>query len=112
MKPASAKAKGRKFQQHIRDLLIKHLGFDELDCKSTSMGAGGTDIQLSRAALEKFPYPSIECKNQEKLNVWAAYKQAQSHGDGDALLFITRNRAPSLVVLDAETFIRLHKAKP
>ena len=109
MTPASAKAKGRRFQQRIRDLLIKHLGFDECDCKSTSMGAGGTDIQLSRAALDVFPYTGIECKAQERVNIWQAYKQAQAHGDGEAVLFVTKNRAPVLAILDAEAFIKLHK---
>ena len=36
------------------------------------MGAGGEDLIMDRAAREKFPY-SIECKNQEKVNVWQAY---------------------------------------
>ena len=32
------------------------------------MGAN-EDLIMARAAREKFPF-SIECKNQEKLNVW------------------------------------------
>ena len=39
------------------------------------MGAGGEDLIMARAAREKFPY-SIECKNQEKVNVWVSYSQA------------------------------------
>lgn len=109
MKPQSAKAKGRKFQQWVRDQLISVLDISEKDCKSTSMGAGGADVQLSSAAHEKFPY-AIECKAQQSISVWAAYKQAQTHGDGEPLLFITRNHGPKLVVVDAEYFIKLHKA--
>ena len=34
------------------------------------MGAGGEDLIMARAARVKFPC-SIECKNQEKINVWS-----------------------------------------
>ena len=73
------------------------------------MGAGGEDVIMARAAREKFPY-SIECKNQEKLNVWSAYDQAESNsGDYEPLVVIKRNRQKPLVVLDAEYFFQLHK---
>ena len=39
------------------------------------MGAGGEDLIMARDARQKFPF-SIECKNQEKLNVYEAYAQA------------------------------------
>ena len=38
------------------------------------MGAGGEDLIMSRSAREKFPY-SIECKNQESLNIWKSYER-------------------------------------
>ena len=76
MKPQSAKAKGRRLQQQFRELLIEELGIHPEDIESRSMGAGGEDLIMARAAREKFPY-SIECKNVEKLNVWEAYKQAE-----------------------------------
>ena len=72
MKTQSAKAKGRKLQQWVRDLILET--WNELepdDVRSTSMGAGGEDLQLSPAARRKFGY-SVECKNVEKLNVWGA----------------------------------------
>ena len=73
------------------------------------MGAGGEDVIMARAAREKFPY-SIECKNQEKLNVWSAYDQEESNsGDYEPLVVIKRNRQKPLVVLDAEYFMKLHK---
>ena len=52
MKSASAKHKGRKFQQQIRDLLITVLGIHEEDIESRSMGAGGEDLLMARAARE------------------------------------------------------------
>ena len=67
MKPQSAKAKGRRLQQQFRELLIEELGIHPEDIESRSMGAGGEDLIMARAAREKFPY-SIECKNVEKLN--------------------------------------------
>ena len=73
------------------------------------MGAGGEDLIMSRAAREKFPY-SIECKNQEKVNVWEAMKQAESNkGLYTTIVIIKRNRSRPLVLIDAEEFINLHK---
>ena len=75
MKTSSAKAKGRRFQQWVRDQLIEHLNVHPEDIESRSMGAGGEDLIMSRAARSAFPY-SIECKNQEKVNIWSAFEQA------------------------------------
>ena len=75
MKTQSAKAKGRRLQQWIRDQLIEKLLVDEQDVESRSMGASGEDLIMARDARRKFPY-SIECKNVEKVNVWEAYDQA------------------------------------
>ncbi len=51
MKPSSAKAKGRKFQQDIRDMMLDLApSLEKDDIRSTSMGAGGEDLQLSPAA--------------------------------------------------------------
>ena len=109
MKPQSAKAKGRNLQKWTRERLIEELDIHPEDIKSTSMGVGGEDVIMARAAREKFPY-SIECKNQEKLNVWSAYDQAESNsGDYEPLVVIKRNRQKPLVVLDAEYFMKLHK---
>ena len=109
MKTQSAKAKGRRFQQWVRNLLIEELSVHPEDIESRSMGAGGEDLIMARAAREKFPY-SIECKNQESLNVWKSYQQAESNsGDHEPILFINRNNQKPLVVVDAEYFVRLHE---
>ena len=42
------------------------------------MGAGGEDLIMARDARQKFPF-SIECKNQEKLNVYDDYAQAEAN---------------------------------
>ena len=109
MKTQSAKQKGRRFQQWVRDQLIEKLNVHPEDVESRSMGAGGEDLIMARAAREKFPF-SIECKNQEALNVWKAYEQAEfNSGDYEPIVFIKRNNQKPLVVVDAEYFVKLHK---
>ena len=109
MRPQSAKAKGRKLQQQFRDLLIEELGIHPEDIESRSMGAGGEDLIMARAAREKFPY-SIECKNVEKLNVWEAYKQADENSKNyEPVVVMKKNNHKTLVVLDAEYFVKIHK---
>ena len=54
MKTSSAKAKGRKLQQWFRDLLIEKLNVHPEDIESRSMGAGGEDLIMARAARKKF----------------------------------------------------------
>ena len=109
MKTQSAKAKGRRLQQWFRDLLIEELEIHPEDIESRSMGAGGEDLIMARAAREKFPF-SIECKNQESLNVWRAWEQAsENSGKYDPILVIKKNNVKPLVVVDAEYFVNLIK---
>ena len=78
------------------------------DVESRSMGAGGEDLIMARAAREKFPY-SIECKNVEKLNVWQAYEQAKENCKNyEPIVIIKRNHKKPLAVVDAEYFVGLH----
>ena len=44
MKAQSAKAKGRRLQQWVRDQLIEQLDVHPEDIESRSMGAGGEDL--------------------------------------------------------------------
>ena len=108
MKTQSAKAKGRRFQQWVRDILIEKLDVHPEDIESRSMGAGGEDLIMARAARKKFPY-SIECKNQEKVNIWDAYEQAEENsGDYEPIVVLKRNNTKPLVLIDADYFVRLH----
>ncbi len=109
MRTQSKKAKGRRLQQWVRDLLIEKLEVHPEDIESRSMGAGGEDLIMSRSAREKFPY-SIECKNQESLNIWKSYEQAQQNsGNYEPIVVIKRNNVKPLVLVDADYFIELHK---
>ena len=109
MRTQSKKAKGRRLQQWVRDLLIEKLEVHPEDIQSRSMGAGGEDLIMSRSAREKFPY-SIECKNQESLNIWKSYEQAQQNsGNYEPIVVIKRNNVKPLVLVDADYFVELHK---
>ena len=111
MKTQSAKAKGRRLQQWFRDLLIEKLEVHPEDIESRSMGAGGEDLIMARAARAKFTY-SIECKNQESVNVWKSYEQAvENSGNYEPIVIIKRNKSKPLVLIDAEHFVSLLKSK-
>lgn len=112
MKPQSAKAKGRRFQQEVRDAILAAFpGLEPDDVRSTSMGASGADLLLSPAARRLFPF-HVECKNVEALNFWQAYAQATAgnearRGETAPLLVARRNRTPPLVVLALDDFLAL-----
>jgi len=110
MKTRSAKNKGKRLQNTVRDVLLET--FDTLepdDIKSAIMGDSGEDIQLSPAARKLIPY-SIECKNQEKLNIWSALEQAEGNkGVSKPVLIFKRNRSKTYAVLELEDFIDLIK---
>jgi len=109
MKTQSRKAKGRRLQQQFMQLLIEKLDIDPEDIESRSMGAHGEDLIMSKAARNKFPY-SIECKNQERMNIWSAWEQAnENKGMYEPLVVIKKNGVRPLVVLDAENFLDMIK---
>ena len=113
MKTRSAKNKGKRLQNAIRDLILEH--FPQLepdDVVSTLMGDSGTDIKLSPAARKVFPY-SPECKNQEALSIWAALKQAETNTKPGTrpVLFFKRNNSPTYAVISIEHFFDLIKGK-
>ena len=111
MKPSSCKAKGRALQDWMRVKLIEEFDMYEEDIKTAVMGESGEDIKMARAAREKFPF-SIECKNVEKLNVWEAYEQAKENsGKYEPIVVMKKNRKKPLVVIDAESFIKLMNNK-
>ena len=105
MKTSSAKAKGRNLQKWFRQVLVEKLHLDPEDLESRPMGSSGEDIIMGKQSRQVFPF-SVECKNQEKVNVWEAYKQAESNCKGyEPLVVIKRNRHKPLVVMDAEKFV-------
>lgn len=107
IKAQSAKAKGRRLQQTVRDSILSTFpSLEPDDVRSTSMGAGGEDVQLSPAARKLFPY-TIECKNLAKIAVYNYYVQATGHNDYEPLVVIKQDRAKPLAVVDLEHFMEL-----
>ena len=110
MKTRSAKNKGKRLQNSVRDILLETFTqLEEDDIKSTTMGESGEDIQLSPAARKLIPY-AIECKNQEKINICESLKQPQSNTEkGKPVLIFKRNPSKTYAVLEIQDFIDLIK---
>ena len=109
MKTQSAKSKGRRLQKQVRGLILETFKeeLQEDDVRSTSMGASGEDVLLSPKARELFPF-SVECKNQEKLNIWSSLEQAEENAnDHEPLLVFKRNRSKTYAVLRIEILMDL-----
>ena len=109
MKPRSAKNKGKRLQNTIRDLILEKFDskLEPDDVRSITMGDSGEDILLSPAARRLFPF-SVECKNQEKLNIWSALEQAEENsGDHSPLVIFKRNRSKTYAVLEFDKLLEL-----
>lgn len=107
MTPASAKAKGRKLQQWFRDEILKRFkSLEPDDVRSTSMGAGGEDIQLSPAARKLLPL-SIECKNLQSMAFYKWYDQAciNSGKNVEPIVVAKANHREPVVIVDAQYFL-------
>jgi hypothetical protein len=91
VRPQSAKAKGRRLQQEVRDAILNAFSaqLQPDDVRSTSMGASGEDILLSPAAREAFPFYT-EAKNRESLNIWKAIEQTEKGAKGHIPLVVFR----------------------
>ena len=76
------------------------------DVRSTSMGAGGRDVQLSEAALRRFPY-DVECKSRAAIAIFADYNQAAGHGNANPLLVLKQNHSEPLAVVSLKHFMEL-----
>lgn len=112
MRTSSAKAKGRRLQQRVRDDLLAVAGarLDSTDVTSTPMGCNGVDVQLSKAARDFFGDLAIECKNVEVLNAVGVF---QKHLDRYApqgkvpIMVHSRNHTEPRVTLLWSDFLRL-----
>ncbi len=105
---SSRKAKARRLQQWCRDQILESFPkLEEDDVRSTPMGVSGPDVQLSPAAQACVPF-ELECKAQERLNLWAAWDQCETNaGDRQPLLIVKRNFSAPLAVIDAELLMEL-----
>lgn len=109
MQTRSAKSKGRRLQQEVRDKLIEISKLHADDVRSTPMGSSGEDIMFSRAARAVFPW-SIECKNVEKLSIWSAIEQARYNAkDNVPVVVFSKNHEEAQVAIPFEYFIKLYE---
>ena len=108
MTPQSAKAKGRKLQQYVRDQILKlYPSLHPDDVRSTSMGAGGEDVQLSYNARLSFPY-TVECKNRERIAIYKDFEQTTEHNPAwEPLLVLKSNGKQPLAVVNFDHFLEL-----
>lgn len=107
---ASRKQKGRRLVQRIAEKILETFSFlskDDVFCNPG--GVPGEDIKFSEKARLYIPY-SIEAKNVEKLNIWAALEQAESKNRKyTPLLIFSRNRSDDYVALKFSDFINMLK---
>lgn len=108
MKPSSAKAKGRRLLKEVKARLLRTFGhLQDDDMVVTSAGTTGEDLQLSPAARDCVPF-TIEGKNQERLNIWAAFKQAEEHRDEyPPMVVFTRNRTKVYAAVELDDMLEL-----
>ena len=107
MKTRSAKNKGKRLQNQVRDLILEKFNkLEEDDVRSITMGDSGEDILLSPAARRLFPF-SVECKNQEKLNIWSLEQAETNSGKHTPLLIFKRNRTKTYAVLEFDKLLEL-----
>lgn len=114
IKTSSAKAKGRKHQQVVRDKitdLLKPYGVVAEDVKSTSMGVSGVDVQLSPFAKSFLPI-AVECKSLASSAVYKLYEQAECYKDqGEPVLFLKANHKKPLAIMDMDYYFKLEEAR-
>jgi hypothetical protein len=76
IRPSSAKAKGRKWQQNVASLIQKVFNLHEDDVVSRPMGSGGVDLMMSKKAQEVVGI-SFECKKTTTEPTLTALEQAR-----------------------------------
>ena len=108
MKPSSAKGKGRRLQNYLRDKLYDYFpSLRQGDIKTAVMGESGEDIILSPAARDLIPF-SFECKNQERLNIWDSLSQSEENCEENipAVVF-KRNRSKTYIAFELDEFLKI-----
>ncbi len=109
MRARSAKAKGQRAAKEVQVTILNF--FPDLtqdDVTVTPSDVNGVDLHLSSKAKAEIPF-AIEVKNQERLNIWEALKQAKSHVTGKEIpiLAFRRNRSKVYVALEINEFFNI-----
>lgn len=109
IKTSSAKAKGRKLQNTIRDTILTSFpALSPEDVRSCPMGSNGQDIWLSEAARAAFPY-SVEAKARKGVSlIYDAMEQADKAANGlNPVAIVKADRKAPLVVMTMDHFFAL-----
>ena len=105
MRTSSAKAKGRRLQDFVRDVFrdIFRKELEPDDITSRQMGGAGTDVVLTPSAKKLIPF-DIEAKNQEKFNLNEAMKQAISNCKDNRIPMVvfSKKRSKTYCVVEFE----------
>lgn len=120
MLTSSAKSKGRKLQDLVRDSLRSHLiGINptftldrlNLGIKSAIMGESGCDVMITDLEFRNLIPFDIECKNCEKWNMSSFWNQTIANCDAARipLLVLKKNRSEVLCTLRFVDLLRLLK---
>ena len=105
MKPASARAKGKRLEYDVAALLRSK----DLDKDAKRMPLSGAFSHMPGDIYTRLPY-HFECKNQERIQLWDWWEQAK----GQALrvppvLVISGNYRPVVAVVDIDLLLNLLK---
>lgn len=100
----SAKSKGRRLQNLVRDEL-NSCGYHT---RAALMGESGVDVSGYDCEW------GVECKNTETMNIWAALAQAEHNAEKKVLIpavVFKRNRTREYVALRLSDFIAIVKER-
>lgn len=107
MKARSAKAKGSRAEREVAEA-YRHFGIDK-DAKRMLL-SGGAYLK-GDVYKPNDPYYVDEVKNQERIQIWPWWEQAEQQAKGMQIpiLHITSNHRPILTVMKLETYMDLRK---
>lgn len=100
----SKKAKGKRLELKVS----QGLRLKGLDKDARPMIMSGAAEGFKTDIFTKLPF-AIECKNQERVQLWQAWEQAQEQRKPfkDPVLMISGNYRPIIVVMDFEDWLNL-----
>jgi hypothetical protein len=105
----SAKGKGRGFQKDVARQIREYNDLSDSDVRSTAASVPGEDILFSELGRNTFPF-SVECKNQEHLNIWQAIEQANRNaGNHTPIVVFKKNHSETYVTINFDDFLAIIK---
>jgi Holliday junction resolvase len=109
MEPKSVKAKGKNFERKIAKAINEAFGTNSArrtPC-SGALDSFPGDVCLLPEPIHDF---TIECKNQERMNLWKWIAQAERESVGKTMaLVFSRNRSDTYVCMRFDEWLRLLK---